>query len=340
MNKFCSRLAALIILSVYLVGCNPGSETTKPAGRSVPGNSTGTSKGPGDFDLADPAIGLDGLHGCHQYLQTTFEGKIAGEQRYSKMTLNRDVVDDPLTQLSWMEIDDRPVQFFGSIGSVNYQQPSPEQACTIFSVDDSNPQPAAAAYPMASLPPVFGAESANEEEVNGIAAKHYTFDERAIGFAGMAVAQGEIWVASSGGYILRYTLRLDAPEGILGPDVKGVQTWFYELSEINLGTAGLPENCQQLQENATMPVMDGARVILQQPGYLVYQVTGEMDAAIAFYQQQAEALGWSSGTPFGFEEVTRLTLRPNDGRLLQLTFESSGGILMVTVQTLDPLPAN
>jgi len=339
MKKPSSRPAVLIFLIVLLIGCKLGSEPIKSTEKPIPSTSTSTSKAPGDFNLADTAIGLDSLHSYHQSLQITFEGIINGEQQQSKITLIREVVDDPLTQLSWIEIGEQPVQFFGRIGSENYHQPSPEVTCSTFPVKDTDPQQTPATYQLASLPPVLGAEFANEDEVNGVPAKHYTFDERAIGFTGQVTAQGEIWVASTGGYVLRYTLRLDAPDGVLGPDVKGVQAWHYELSEVNTGKTSLPEICQPIQENAAVPMLDSAMVILQQPGYLVYQVTSGVDAAVAFYQQQAETLGWSGGTPFLFGEVTRLTLRPTDGSLVQLTFEPDGDMLTVTVQTLAPMPS-
>ncbi len=346
-------LALAIFLMTLSIGCKLGSGGVTPSESPTPlpeqgsatlptptaDNSASTSKGPGDFDLANTLVGLDGLHSYHQSLQTTFEGTISGEQQQSKTTLSWEFVDDPPAQLSWIGIGDQPVQFFGRIGSVNYRQPSPDATCSAFPVDDTASPQAPTTYQLASLPPISGAEFANEEAVNGVAAKHYTFDERAIGYAGQATAQGEVWVASSGGYILRYTLRLEAPADLLGPGVNGVQTWSYELSEVNTGNTSLPEVCQKLQENATVPMLDSAVVILQQPGYLVYQAPGSVDAAVAFYQQQAETLGWSGGTAFQFGDVTRVTLRPADGSLVQLTFVPNGDQLTVTVQTLAPMPA-
>ena len=361
MKKSYSLLVMSIFLAAFLVACNKGSGAVKPTDRpnsvlrepdsptSLPNQtdlptptldtSTNTSKGSGDFDLPDTLVGLDSLQSYHQSLQTTFEGTINAEQQQTETTLKREVVVDPPTQLSWVEIGDQPVQFSGRVGSVDYRQPSPEATCLTSTAINANSDQAPTAYPLASLPPVLGAEFVDEAEVNGVPAKHYTFDEQAIGFASQATAQGEVWVASSGGYILRYTLSLDAPAGVLGPGVQGVQTWSYELSEVNTGKTSLPENCQQPQENASVPMLDGATVILQQPGYLVYQVSGGAEAAVAFYQQQAEVLGWSGGEPYQFGDVTQVTFRPEDGSLVQLTFEPNGDLLTVTVQTLAPMPS-
>jgi hypothetical protein len=361
MKKSCTLIAISIFLTAFLVACNKGSgavnttvnptslpnqtdfPTSLPNQTDLPtptsDNSTNTSKGPGDFDLADTLIGLVSLQSYHQSLQTTFEGTINGDQQQSTTTLKREVVDIPPTQLSWVEIGDQPAQFFGRVGSINYHQPSPEATCLTSPENDADSMQTPVAYPLASLPPIIGAEFTGEENINGVPARHYTFDERAIGFADQATAQGEVWVASSGGYLLRYTLRLEAPADLLGPGVEGVQTWSYELSEVNTGKTSLPDSCQQPQETASVPMLDGATVITQHPGYLVYQVPGGVEAAVTFYQQQAEILGWSGGEPFQFGDVTRVTFRPEDGSLVQLTFEPKGDLLMVTVQTLAPMPA-
>jgi hypothetical protein len=365
MKKSCTLLAISIFLTVFLVACTKGSgvvnttvspianptsltkqtdlPTILPNQTNLPNptsdNATNTSNGPGNFDLSDTQVGLDGLNSYHQSLQTTFEGTINGEQQQSKTTLNQEVVDNPPTQLSWVEIGDQPVQFFGRVGSINYNQPSPDVTCLTSVVNDAGSMQAPTLYPLASLPPIRGAEFANEENINGVPAKHFTFDERAIGFADQATAQGEVWVASSGGYLLRYTLRLEAPADLLGPGVEGVQSWSYDLSEVNTGKTSLPGSCQQPQENASVPMLDGATVTTQQPGYLVYQVSGGVEAVMTFYQQQAETLGWSGGEPFQFGDVTRVSFRPEDGSLVQLTFEPKGDLLTVTVQTLAPMPA-
>ncbi|MDD5368396.1 MAG: hypothetical protein PHQ40_04880 [Anaerolineaceae bacterium] len=317
----------------------PASANTPVATQGAPANAN-PIPAPGDFNLADPAVGLDGLHSYRQVLQTTFEGTINGEQKKSSETLTRELANEPPTHLTWIDSGGQPVQFFGRIGEFIYRQPSPNGTCSASPDNSSGTQAAPAVYELASLPPIAGAEAAGEGEKNGVPARHYTFDERAIGYAGQARAQGDVWVASTGGYVLSYTLRVEAPDGLLGPGVAGVQTWSYVLSEVNTGKTSLPSQCQKLLEKPVVPMLDGASVILQQPGYLKYQVSSNVEAATAFYQQQAETLGWSAGTPFLFGNVTRITMRPKDGSLVQLAFEMDGEQLTVAVQTLVPRPAD
>ena len=60
--------------------------------------------------------------------------------------------------------------------------------------------------PAGFLDSVIGADEAGMETVNNVAANHYTFDERAQGAAGFAKSTGELWIASEGNYLVRYTL--------------------------------------------------------------------------------------------------------------------------------------
>jgi hypothetical protein len=354
-------LPGLICLILFLMACSlagggestqdpsknlPTPAATTPADPTLPAAATDQPaepiKGDGDFNLADPGAGLDSLRSYRQSLETTFEGTIGGEETRSQITLAREVVDDPPAELTWIETGEQGMLFFGSVGGIHYSQPSPDETCFAYSQEAASSE-SGFAYQLAALPPISGATFASEEEINGVQAKRYTFDERAIGFTSPARAQGEVWVASSGGYVLRYVLSLEAPDSQLGPGVSGVQTWSYEVSEVDTGTTSLPESCLLLQENtgpaADLPRMDGAAQVHQQPGYQVYQVQASIEDAVAFYREQAESLGWTAGEPVQFDAATRMILRPQDGSLVQLSFKADGDLLTVKVQTLPPLPA-
>jgi len=362
MKKPYSLLPWLIGLVFFLMACGLGGgaastkEVSTPLPAAVPNTPARPAipaptaeqpaspvRGTGDFDLPDPAVGLDGLNSYRQTLQTSFEGAINGEQQQSEAVLTREVAGEPAAELTWIETGGQGAQFFGSLGGILYSKASPDAPCSAFP-DQSDASAPTSAYPFAALPPIAGATFVDEGEISSIPTKHYTFDEQAIGFSSPAKAQGEVWVASSGGYVVRYTLSLEALDDQLGPGVTGVQSWSYDLSEVNTGTIRLPEDCQPpLEYDGEVPLLDGAVVVLDQPGYLVYQAPGSVEAAVAFYQEQAEGLGWLAGTPVEFgtgtpESVTRLTLRPGDGSLIQLAFEMVSDSLTVTVQSLEPLP--
>src|SRR5438046_10715685 len=56
--------------------------------------------------------------------------------------------------------------------------------------------------PARFLTAVIGAQAAGTDTVNSVATDHYTFDERALGQAGLATTSGEPWVASAGGHVV------------------------------------------------------------------------------------------------------------------------------------------
>ena len=121
MKKQPYLLPLLIGLVLFLMACNlgQGALSAKEVSTPLPGLPSATANaGPaaspteqpalpaqaaGDFNLADPAVGLDGLRSYRQSLQTSFDGTINGEQQQSQTTLTREVVDEPPTQLTWTE---------------------------------------------------------------------------------------------------------------------------------------------------------------------------------------------------------------------------------------------
>ena len=157
--------------------------------------------------------------------------------------------------------------------------------------------------PAGFLTGVIGAEAAGSETVNG-AADHYTFDERALGQLGLAKSTGELWVASNGGYIVRYKVATKGTAVYFGEGIEGTLTWDYELTGVNQPVAvELPKGCPAGMVNA--PLLPGATAVRRVPGLLSYSTSTGLAAAAAFYQKQIPLLGWKlTGDP----DVTGLHL--------------------------------
>ena len=81
--------------------------------------------------------------------------------------------------------------------------------------------------PAAQLPLLVGADEAGIETIDGTPAHHYTFDERAMVLANPPQASGDVWVADTGGYVLRYLLTVDAGPEYFGEDTAGTRTLEY-----------------------------------------------------------------------------------------------------------------
>jgi hypothetical protein len=179
----------------------PGGETTtKPDS----GKPAGLQRGPGSFDLVDPRAGLDSLPAYHASLVTTFKGSRHGQIYLSTTTLTHDLSRQPAVELTVLESDEVPGQsiylLYGQFSGARYVKSGKDLPCrgeglTAGSEGDAGAVP----DPAASLPAVYGAEKAGNEILNGVAAVHYRFDERALVRYRGVKASGDLWVAEQGG---------------------------------------------------------------------------------------------------------------------------------------------
>ena len=151
--------------------------------------------------------------------------------------------------------------------------------------------------PAGFLSGVIGAAEAGTETINDVAASHYGFDEHAIGLVDVAPSKGELWVASDGGYILKYLLTTNGNADYFGDGIEGTLTWDYELTNIDQPvTVTLPEGCPPGLVNA--PLLPDAANVLSRPGILTYDTTSSLPDIAAFYQKEIPTLGWvADGEP-------------------------------------------
>ena len=147
-------------------------------------------------------------------------------------------------------------------------------------------RPLEARQPTAGLPPVIGAEESGRETVNGVQATRYTFDARATTYGDQAVAEGQLWVAEQGGYVLRYELTVS---GVIGDDVDGVVTWSYSLEPT--GAVGLPAECAHVAVDAPLP--DDAARILRGHGIMIFETQLGVAEGAALYADRLPPLGWT-----------------------------------------------
>jgi len=158
----------------------------------------------------------------------------------------------------------------------------------------------------------FGADESGTETVNGVAASHYTFDERALMMSDVATSTGEVWIATDGGYVVRYRLSIDGGAEFFGEGLSGTLTWAYDLSDIGQPVmVEVPEDCPPGLVDA--PLLDDAEAIHQLPGVTYYTSAASLADAIAFYQEQLPPQGWSvSEEPIIGETLATLDLTQGD----------------------------
>jgi hypothetical protein len=147
--------------------------------------------------------------------------------------------------------------------------------------------------PAGLLPGLLGAEEAGTETVNGTAANHYTFDERALLESAVADTTGEVWLASDGGYVLKLTRSTTAGTDYFG-GASGSMTWQYDLTEINQPLdMALPAGCQ-----IDAPAMPDAANLVVLPRSMGFDTASSVADIRQFYGDELAARGWTpSGEP-------------------------------------------
>jgi hypothetical protein len=180
--------------------------------------------------------------------------------------------------------------FLAEVSGTAYEQHG-TAGCTASVLDPAQSQ-VALMEPAGFLTAVIGAQPAGTETVNGLAANHFTFDERALGQAGIATTTGEMWLAASGGYLVKYTLTTQGDANTFGDGIVGTLTVDYELSGVNEPvTLQLPDDCPAGRVDA--PRLPDAANVVEVPGLLSYDTAASLAEAAAFYQQQLPSLGWT-----------------------------------------------
>ena len=255
--------------------------------------------GTGPFTFPDPSAGLAELTSYKATLTRSFDGTRDGQARNWTQTSILVTTTEPAARQLTIEksgtlTDPNPV-FLIEAGGVAYELGA-ENTCTATEIDPEN-STIERLDPTGYLNFVVGADEAGSETVNGMAAAHYTFDERALGESGYSKSTGEMWVASEGGYILRYVLTKEGSADYFGEGIEGTLTLDYELIEVNsIAAVDVPTDCPTGMVEA--PLLPDASNVLKMPSVLSFDTATSLAEAAAFYQEQIPPLGWTiAGEP-------------------------------------------
>jgi hypothetical protein len=189
--------------------------------------------------------------------------------------------------------------------------------------------------PAALLPVVGGVQSDRTELVNGIQAAHYPIDGRAIGLApGMGSASGEMWLAESGHYVVKYVLEIHPADGSSAVGLQAYQSIHFELSLPDQpGSFELPPSCIPVLTG--IPALPDASDVENRSAYLSYTTQASREAVIDFYNRELDGLGWQVGEP-PEQDPQASPSYFKDGSLLNLLLGPTEGGLRVTLLLSDP----
>lgn len=349
----------LILLSFIMLACScsllNGIEDTNapdeppsddaPTAVSIPESYFEFGSGP--FDLPDPAFGLAELSSYRTVLRLTFDGLRNGQpeqwSRSFEMTASQQgtIFDQMIVQVSG-QADSQPLsdQYLAEISGTQYEQLDGSECEATIMGEGATPL-AEDWEPARLLSPLRGADEAGIEEVNGVTTHHYTFDARALGLSGLGTGSGEAWVASEGGYLLKYTFQFEGSEEYFGEGegVTGALAWEYELLDINQPVVlSLPEGCPY--GRVEVPMLDNAIETNELPGTTTYKTASAVEEVITFYQEQLPIIGWEVvAEPALSEEGGAVTFVRDETQLTILAILGEDGttVWLRLENRLDPL---
>ena len=290
------RIILLIILLPLLVSlaCNTLTQTV-PA-QSTPGKVTMEQDvvyGSGAFTFPDPKAGLADLSSYKATLTISFDGTRDGNAQKWATTQVMIATNNPVTRQWTIEksgnLADLETVFLAELNGLDYERRG-EEGCHTTLIENGNSlrdQLELAGF----LNFVVGADEAGSETVNDVVANHYMFDQRALGQQGLTESAGEIWVASEGGYIVKYVLTSKANADYFGEGIEGTLSLDYELTDVNqIVVPTLPADCPAGLVDA--PLMEDAQEIQVYPGLTLYNTSSEITAVVDFYQTKLPQSGW------------------------------------------------
>jgi hypothetical protein len=289
-----SSIALIVLALVLLSGGGAVAQDTpteEPDTTSVPiSEPFEVTFGSGSFDLLSPMVGLSDLPSYRATLMVSFQGTI-GEQpaawtRTYTLLVSQDTPARQLT-IDASDASDGPLMR-AEIDDVFYEWQ--EGSLCVASVPELSTSPSEVFEPASFLNSVIGAEEAGSETVNGITSTRYTFDESAQAASGIAESTGELWIASDGGYLVRYVLGTTGGPAYFGQGIEGTLTWDYQLEEVGLPLViELPADCPPALLD--FPMLPDAADVLEFPGSTSYTTTSGLEETLAFYEEQVSALG-------------------------------------------------
>jgi hypothetical protein len=298
----CNSIYVLSVLMLVAAACSPAATGTSgapsgPAGTPPPEEvplPQDITWGSGSFTLGDPAVGLPDLASYTASLTRSFEGTKGGQPyRWSKAYSLLVRHDPPAREMSLDktgDLTDLTALRAAELDGVRYDWQG-TGTCTGLPIEDA--QAMTGPLELAGfLGAVLGAEEAGTATTNSIPTSHYTFDQHALGLQDLTQSTGELWVASEGGYLVKYLLTSKGGPDYFGEGLEGTLTEDYELNSVGAQVdIQLPQDCPAGMVDA--PLLEDAANIERSPGAITYDSASSIKDASAFYEKELAKLGWS-----------------------------------------------
>jgi hypothetical protein len=284
-----------------------------------------------NVSLSSITDGLQSLDSYRAHFLMTFEGSTGSEEGEETLEMDMESTRDPSAQriifrggevgvgegFESVRIGDQQYVVFG------------EGQCMSSSAEDSD----ALDTELFKLEDVVGGlDNAHrvrpDDTINGVRCRHYTFDEKGVAWAAFTRAQGEVWIAVDGNYVVKYVVDAEGKNPVTGDE--GHVEWEYEISDVNQSfTIEPPAGCEAAESE--FPIMSDATNLTTMGGMVSYESSSSFDDVKSFYEEQMPAAGWSdTGDSFVTSDSAMLSFT-KDGRTATVTVGVSEGTVTVFI---------
>jgi hypothetical protein len=305
------------------------TEAVEPTAESAPSQSTES-----DLSLQDRTVGLDQLKSYRVNWQANWESTADGTTHQTTWGWMEEYTSEPQAlHYVWKTTEDgvdKGGLDWWQVGDTMYMLSTAEDgttSCASFSSSDPEAGLQKGAFSPSMLGGVSGAKYVGTETVNGIATRHYQYDQSTANLLGFGNVSGETWVATDGGYVVKDTVSWEGGPGLFGAGAtegeSGKGSWDWELTDPNGAfTIIPPEGCESAAKG--LPVMPDASNKTTMGDLTMYQTASKAADVVAFYQKEMAAAGWQqSGEPTSMEGFATVGFS-KDGQQASVTITSEG----------------
>jgi hypothetical protein len=260
---------------------------------SLPGVSQATSSTSSPYLLSDPTAGLSQLEHYRNTLTITFQGQQDGQATEAKVHIDNAVWRQQAAAFSIIDDTDETGQprqeLAGYVGQAAYAQGPESEGCqaTWGAVSPG----AGSLDPADLLPALLSGDDQGEDSQDGITARHFRLDSDSLGLS-EGQATGNVWIATQGGFVVKYHLEIQGGPTVLGQALDGTRTYDYAISEVNNGAPlAYPNGCEAVLTD--VPVPSGASNEERLPGVLSFTTLSTQEQVGDFYNQLFKENGWT-----------------------------------------------
>jgi hypothetical protein len=325
MKRIAIPISLLLILALFTLACSLGGVTggqgETPAAATPPGGATPAATTPPSGDEPTPVSGEEISHtslgelgwiNSYRYHFLMAWETLDEPKEANSMEMMWELVKDPAAQHFVMEGTGTTEEDFGQveyiqIGDTAWMNMGDETGWMQMSAEESDFFEGGLfdLVGEAFLDEISGYSLVGDETVNGILCHHYVFDEMSLLMAAemelgeVEQVNGEVWVSADDGFTVKYTLEADG-KGLMGENEERPEhlSMMYELYDINADIVIEPPEGTGLPED--IPLMADAKVDMAMEGMLMYSTDSSVEDAVAFYQAEMPANGWTENPDAGF----------------------------------------